>query len=289
MLLRKRTGKLFIRTLCFLPLLLGCAVISESDSDLNFEENDATLQVFFGNAFEYEADDDLDFSAPPVKRRKLDNTSKKCKSSEETLAKKVLTKIESFGDSGCPSDEIKVFLRPSRCGPSAILETVVDAMLRKNVNIFYDEITQRYFYRGPVSPEQDPHLDLRLALVQHLSQNDMAEVNIGALGYAFFHKGYRTKSYRFFVKIYNAARFFCGDKETQSLLKVGKLLSIARSVPTASFAKVVSIFSSEETLHSEELALARYIFEIPQDVRCKMEGVRNVVRKRRWLSSYSPQ
>ena len=152
-----------------------------------------------------------DFYTPQKKKIKLDvRKGARVLVRSGCKSQMILKTIETYKEEGCPAEVLSDFLRPSRKGVKAVLESVVDTMFKENVDIEYNEFENKYWLLGPapvLNPQ--PHIGIEMARIMTQANPEDVAKNLGNLGYRLFKLGCRTENYYRFARIYYAVRAFC--------------------------------------------------------------------------------
>lgn len=220
-------------------------------------------------AASYSADISLDM--PPAKKQKLQDQERNLPPAyyrgEEIRGRNLsmLRKIKNSGADGCHYRDLLEFLGQSKQCESAVVENVVDAMFREDMDILYNFPKHKFWFIGP-APKVDRPPDLRIALVDIMTdplQRDDACKNLGRLAYNLFKKGCRAQSYYDFSKKHGAMRVLCDLNLTQDLTVARDIIIFAKQYPPPlqNADKIPNYYAAQCHVHTPAFAksVAKYI------------------------------
>ena len=197
---------------------------------------------------------------PPAKRIRVyyHIPGTPCNLSPKQKSDMLLETIKSYGDAGCPYEDLMFLLHPSRLGAVATLEFVVNLMFKENVDIDYNG--GKYYFVGPASTTIPPP-NLLVLIVNSLMQPSGEQDSVAALAYVIFKKGGRAKGFSDFQKVYYAARLLCNFQLTEALRVVKSFFMFALEASMPNPEKIAAFEATQKKkVKTLERWLIRYIW-----------------------------
>ena len=218
----------------------------------------------------------------PVAMKRRFEASKKVKRQYKRRGlrnKEILDILKEHPD-GCHYTKFKPVMVKERTGANAVLESVVNVMFTKNIDVDYNHETQTYTLLGPAPTITPPvHLSVALAKIFAGPYRDFSCDGLGRLGYSFFKEGYRVKNYWCFVHAHNSVRILCGFQLTDRLSSVQTILTFVEEhcpEDQKGFPDAVDFYceTTKTTVCKSERTLLRYILDLDQKYREEIAEIR---------------